>query len=165
MTSEDDVRAASEKFYAALNRMLNGDARALQDIWSHGKTVTTMHPIGGREVGWDQVRKSWEQVAQLTTEGQVRLSEQFIQVIGVRRCSDLAVRAVVGRALSLPDAADHGTADPAGPAGAFVDIEPLAEITGIAVGADVIAQRRAAGADRCVERRAHRAHQASAIGA
>lgn len=82
MSVEDDVRAASEKFYAALNRMLNGDARPLQDIWSQGKTVTTMHPIGGREVGWDQVRKSWEQVAALTTDGQVRLSDQSIQVIG-----------------------------------------------------------------------------------
>jgi ketosteroid isomerase-like protein len=41
-----------------------------------------MHPIGGREFGWDQVRGSWEQVAQLTTEGQVRLSDQFIQVAG-----------------------------------------------------------------------------------
>ena len=72
MTIEDDVRAASQKFYWALNRMLNGDAGSMGDIWSHSATVTTMHPIGGREVGWDQVRGSWEQVAQLTTEGQVR---------------------------------------------------------------------------------------------
>src|SRR5258708_14801384 len=82
MTTEDDVHAASTKFYSALNRMLNGDAGPLGDIWSHSATVTTMHPIGGREVGWDQVRGSWEQVAQLTTEGQVTLSDQFIQVGG-----------------------------------------------------------------------------------
>ena len=82
MAIENDVRAASEKFYSALNRMLNGDAGPLGDIWSHRRPVTTMHPIGGREVGWDQVRGSWEQVAQLTTEGRVSLSEQFIQVAG-----------------------------------------------------------------------------------
>ena len=82
MTIEDEVRAASEKFYSALNRMLNGDAGPLGDIWSHSATVTTMHPIGGREVGWDQVRGSWERVAQLATQGQVRLSDQFIQVAG-----------------------------------------------------------------------------------
>jgi ketosteroid isomerase-like protein len=82
VTGENDVRAASDKFYAALNRMPNGDTGLLQDIWSHSKTVTTMHPIGGREVGWDQVRKTWEQVAALSTQGQVRLSEQFIQVVG-----------------------------------------------------------------------------------
>jgi uncharacterized protein with GYD domain len=51
------------KFYSALDRMLNGDAGPLGDIWSHSATVTTMHPIGGREVVWDQVRGSSEQVA------------------------------------------------------------------------------------------------------
>ena len=82
MQAEDEVRAASAKFYAALNRMLNGDAGSLTDIWSHGATVTTMHPIGGREVGWDQVKKSFEQVAQLTSAGQVKLSDQLIQLAG-----------------------------------------------------------------------------------
>jgi ketosteroid isomerase-like protein len=82
MDIENDVRGASTKFYSALNRMLNGDASSLADIWFHSATVTTMHPIGGREVGWDQVRKSWEQVAQIATEGQVRLSDQLIQVDG-----------------------------------------------------------------------------------
>ena len=79
MAIENDVRAASEEFYSALNRMLNGDAGPLGDIWSHSATVTTMHPIGGREVGWDQVRGSWEQVAELTTQGQVSLSDQFLR--------------------------------------------------------------------------------------
>ena len=82
MTVEDEVRAASEKFYSALNRMLNGDAGPLGDIWSHSATVTTMHPTGGREVGWDEVRGSWEQIAKLATQGKVRLSDQFIQVTG-----------------------------------------------------------------------------------
>jgi hypothetical protein len=53
--------------------MLIGDASSLGDIWSHSATVTTMHLIGGREVGWDKVRKSWEQVAQLSTAGKVKL--------------------------------------------------------------------------------------------
>jgi ketosteroid isomerase-like protein len=82
MAAEDEVRAVSEKFYAALNRMAKGDAASFADVWSHGATVTTMHPIGGREVGWDQVRNSWEQVAQIATGGWVKRSDQFIQVIG-----------------------------------------------------------------------------------
>jgi ketosteroid isomerase-like protein len=82
MQAEDEVRAASAKLYAALNHMLNGDAGSLTDIWSHGASVTTMHPIGGREVGWDQVKKSFEQVAQLSSKGQVKLSDQLIQVTG-----------------------------------------------------------------------------------
>ena len=82
MSAEDEVRDASNRFYAALNRMTNGDAGALADVWSHGATVTTMHPIGGRQVGWDQVRQSWEQVAQLASGGQVELRDQLIQVAG-----------------------------------------------------------------------------------
>jgi len=62
--------------------MVNGDAGPLADIWSHSAAVTTMHPIGGREVGWDKVRQSWEQVAQLASDGRVNLKDQLIQVAG-----------------------------------------------------------------------------------
>jgi ketosteroid isomerase-like protein len=82
MSAEENVRKASEQFYAALNRMANGDAGPMADIWSHSATVTTMHPIGGREVGWDQVRGPWAQVAELSSGGQVKLSDQLIQVVG-----------------------------------------------------------------------------------
>ena len=82
MSTEDEVRKASEQFYAALNRMLNGDAGPLADIWSHSAAVTTMHPIGAREVGWDKVGKAWEQVAKLASGGQVKLSDQLIEVAG-----------------------------------------------------------------------------------
>jgi ketosteroid isomerase-like protein len=82
MSAEDEVRKASEQFYAALNRMLNGDAGPLADISSHSAAVSVMHPIGGRQVGWDKVRESWEQVAVLASEGQVTLGDQFIQVAG-----------------------------------------------------------------------------------
>ena len=82
MAAEDEVRKASEQLYTALNRMLNGDAGPLADIWSRSAGVTTMHPIGGREVGWDKVRQSWEQVAQIASEGQVKLGDQMIHVAG-----------------------------------------------------------------------------------
>lgn len=82
MSTEDEVRQASIQFYAALNRMLNGDAKALADIWSHGAAVTAMHPIGGRSVGWDAVRTSFEEVAQLASDGKVELKDQLVQVAG-----------------------------------------------------------------------------------
>jgi ketosteroid isomerase-like protein len=82
MSAEDEVRKASEQFYAALSRMINGDAAPLSDIWSHSATVATMHPIGGRQVGWEQVRDSWEQVAKLASGGQAKLHDQMIQVVG-----------------------------------------------------------------------------------
>lgn len=58
MSTKDEVRKASEQFYAAVNRMLNGDSAPLADIWSRSAALTTMHPIGGRQVGWDKVRES-----------------------------------------------------------------------------------------------------------
>ena len=78
----DNVRAASKQFYAGLNRMLNGDAAPLADIWSHSTAVTAMHPIGGRQVGWDAVRGSFEQVAHVASDGKVELKDRLIQVVG-----------------------------------------------------------------------------------
>lgn len=82
MSREDEVRNASTQFYAALNRMVNGDASSLRDIWSHAPTVTTMHPVGGRQVGWGEVWEAWEQVAQVASDGKVELKEQLIRVAG-----------------------------------------------------------------------------------
>jgi ketosteroid isomerase-like protein len=82
MSAEDDVCAASTQFYAALNRMLDGEMGPLEAIWSHGAAVSTMHPIGGRQAGWDEVRGSFEQVAQLATGGHVDLRDRSIQVTG-----------------------------------------------------------------------------------
>jgi ketosteroid isomerase-like protein len=79
MAAVDEVRQASAQFYAALNRMANGDGSAMGDIWSHSGTVTTMHPIGGREVGWENVQGPWLQVAQLCSGGTVRLEDQRIE--------------------------------------------------------------------------------------
>ena len=82
MSAEDQVRQASQRFYTALNSMAKGNAGPMADIWSHDETVTTMHPIGGREVGWDQVREPWQQVASLSAEGQIQLNDQLIRVSG-----------------------------------------------------------------------------------
>jgi ketosteroid isomerase-like protein len=86
MSTDNEVRDASEKFYAALNRMLNGDAGSMANIWSHTTTVTSMHPIGGREVGWDSVRESFEKVAELSSNGNVELKDQIIRVAGDVAC-------------------------------------------------------------------------------
>jgi len=82
MSAEDEVLKASNQFYASLNKMTNGDAQSLSDIWSHDSAVTTMHPIGGRQVGWKDVWETWDQTAHVASEGQVKLQDQFIRVIG-----------------------------------------------------------------------------------
>jgi ketosteroid isomerase-like protein len=82
MTTANDVRDASGRFYSALNRMAHGDARPMTDVWSHSAAVSTMHPIGGREVGWDQVKEPWSKVAEIAASGQIQLEQQVIEVIG-----------------------------------------------------------------------------------
>jgi ketosteroid isomerase-like protein len=78
MAVEDEIRQASEQFYEALNRMLNGDLEPMMEVWSHGSDVATMHPLGGRETGWEEVRANWEQVAQAFSDGQVSLEDLVV---------------------------------------------------------------------------------------
>jgi ketosteroid isomerase-like protein len=82
MSTEDEVRNASNQFYAALNNMVNGSSQSLSDIWSHSPSVTTMHPIGGREVGWKDVWATWDQTSKVASEGHVKLEDQIIRVAG-----------------------------------------------------------------------------------
>jgi ketosteroid isomerase-like protein len=78
MAVEDEIRQASEQFCVALNRMINGDPGPMMEVWSHGPDVTAMHPLGGRETGWEEVRASWEQVAQAFSDGQVSLEDLVV---------------------------------------------------------------------------------------
>ena len=82
MSAEEEVRQASKQFYTALNRMANGDAGPMASGWSHGPAVTAMHPIDGREVGWEAVKASFEQFAQVATDGKIDLKDQLIHVVG-----------------------------------------------------------------------------------
>ena len=81
-SQEDEVRQASERFYSALNRMANGDAGPLEAIWSQAPDVTTMHPIGRREEGWEQVRESFRQVAMVASEGRIQLEGRLVRTGG-----------------------------------------------------------------------------------
>ena len=72
MALQDEVRQASEQFYAALNSTLDGDSGPMEEIWSHGSDVSAMHPPGGRMVGWEEVGASWEQAAQAFSRGEWR---------------------------------------------------------------------------------------------
>lgn len=78
----DEVRSASARFYLALSRMTNGDDSSIAAAWSQGQAVTTMHPVTGRQVGWDQVRESFHQFSLVATDGKLRLEDQIIQVAG-----------------------------------------------------------------------------------
>ena len=76
MGTENDVRTASDQFYAALNRALNGDAGPMEAAWSRRPDVCVMHSTGGRQVGWDEVRASWERTAKICSNGRLTLRDQ-----------------------------------------------------------------------------------------
>jgi arsenite methyltransferase len=42
MSAEDDIRKASDKFYAALKRTINGDATQMAEVWSQNSDVSTL---------------------------------------------------------------------------------------------------------------------------
>jgi len=86
MSAADEVREASKQFYTGLNRMANGDASPLADIWSHSATVTAMHPIGGRHVGWEDIRESFAQVAGAASDGKIELKDQQVHVAADMAC-------------------------------------------------------------------------------
>ena len=48
------------------------------EVWSHGSDVTALHPLGGRETGWREVRASWEQVAEGFSDGHVSIEDLVI---------------------------------------------------------------------------------------
>jgi ketosteroid isomerase-like protein len=78
LASEDDekaVRNATTQFYAALDTMFTGDLGPMKSIWSHANDVTYMGPAGGFQVGWDQVRKSWEEQAAKKLGGKVEVAD------------------------------------------------------------------------------------------
>ena len=37
-----------------------------------------MHPLGGRQTGWEEVRASWEQVAEEFSDGQVSIEDLVV---------------------------------------------------------------------------------------
>jgi ketosteroid isomerase-like protein len=76
--TEDEVRQASERFYVALNSVLNGDLRPMVEVWSHGSDVSVMHPFGDRALGWEEVRASWEQATQAFSDGQAVLDDLVV---------------------------------------------------------------------------------------
>ena len=78
---ELEVRRASDLFYEALNRLLRGDPAPMLTVWAHGPDVISMHPFGGREMGWEQVRGVWDMWSSLT-KGTIAAHEVIIRVHG-----------------------------------------------------------------------------------
>lgn len=86
MSQLNEIRAASAKFYAALNSMVAGDAAPMADAWLSSPDASAQHPIGGRDQGYESVIASFGKVANIAEGGDIRLLDQKL-VVG----SDMAV--------------------------------------------------------------------------
>jgi len=82
MSAENEVRAASSKFYAALNRMANGEAGPMANVWVTGPQASAHHPIGGRDLTYETVVASFGKVAEIASGGEIQITDQIIDVGG-----------------------------------------------------------------------------------
>jgi|GEM_PF-139565 len=80
--AHDDVRKASRKFYEALSGMCEGHAGTMADVWTHGDRATAFHPIGSNAFGSNDILKSFDEVAKMSSGGHVHIKDQHIHVVG-----------------------------------------------------------------------------------
>ncbi len=63
-TEEEAVLEVTQKFYDALEDMLQGKGAApMSETWHHDDYVTTVHPFGHWARGWKEVFATWQEVA------------------------------------------------------------------------------------------------------
>lgn len=84
-----DLWEATERFYSALNAVLEGDAMPMFDLWSHADDVTYMSPFGELLMGWEPVRVSWQAQADQGLGGEVHPE-------GLREFASAGLGVVVG---------------------------------------------------------------------
>lgn len=98
MTTEQDVIATNQAFYAAFEKM---DVGAMELIWSKHPSTSCIHPGRNSLEGWEQIRFSWDQIFRNTNQIEVAadvlstyikgdlaymiLVENLVQVVPERR--------------------------------------------------------------------------------
>ncbi len=94
MPPEDDPRETLDRTKAALERLVNGDAGPLLELWSHAQDVTVMGGFGSYEKGWDRVRQNTEFAASRFLGGKLGGVEEM----AVGTSGDLAYTVWIERA-------------------------------------------------------------------
>jgi SnoaL-like domain len=111
----ETLRAAAERFYAAANAVVRGDAQPMLAMWSHGADVTYCDPGGAIHRGWEALQAYWERGAQLNRAADSRITARpeivAMLVVGdlgytvalehVEAVATDSVRRMVGRATNV----------------------------------------------------------------
>lgn len=69
------LEEATDRFYAALNAVLGGDAGPMARLWSHADDVTYMSPFGELLAGWEPIAASWQSQADQRLGGEVHAEQ------------------------------------------------------------------------------------------
>ncbi|MGC2443266.1 YybH family protein [Candidatus Binatus sp.] len=69
--NENEIRAATLLFYAALNSALHDDLAPLGAVWSHRPDVTNLSAAGGYATGWNEVRAGFLNMSRLYPRGNI----------------------------------------------------------------------------------------------
>lgn len=77
MSDEQDVRAANEDFYMAMNRL---DIEEMDAVWANDEAAICVHP--GREalVGYERIRESWVVIFSSSSSMSIAASNERIQL-------------------------------------------------------------------------------------
>jgi ketosteroid isomerase-like protein len=74
MSDEQELRDASERFYAAVQAVLHGDDAPMRTVWSHGDETSYCDPRGEIVAGWLALEAYWKQAAAINATAPARLS-------------------------------------------------------------------------------------------
>jgi uncharacterized protein (TIGR02246 family) len=77
MSDEQDVRAANERFYTAMNRL---DIEEMDAVWADDEGAICVHP--GREalIGYERIRESWVVIFSSSSSMSIAASNERIQL-------------------------------------------------------------------------------------
>jgi ketosteroid isomerase-like protein len=78
-TSEEAVRTANQRFYAAFESL---DLAEMEAVWAHDDAVQCVHPGWDLLLGWDEVRDRWARLFANTKRVRVGLSCVWVRVEG-----------------------------------------------------------------------------------
>ncbi len=80
--ADEGLDQAIDAFYAAYGQAVNGDAAPMLALWSQAPYVSTMHAVGGEQLGWEQVQSAWTGLAERVTSGSIAFTPLVTFVLG-----------------------------------------------------------------------------------
>ena len=74
-----ELQAASDQFYAALNAMFTGELGPMNAIWSHSDDVSNQGPFGARMDGWAAVGAQFKKEAEMKLGGHIEAKNVIVR--------------------------------------------------------------------------------------